>query len=53
VEFARETRIPGGSKDENAAEWAEVALPQQDSIDGRWSSRWKGEGGDWSSGVST
>lgn len=49
MEFARNTKVPGGASDENATAWAEVAVAKTDSIEGRWSSRWR-DVNDWSTG---
>jgi hypothetical protein len=53
ADYAKATRVPGGKDDENAADWAEVVVPRQDSIDGNWSSRWKTSDGEWSTGLAT
>lgn len=42
-EFARTVKLDGGANDANAASWTEdVRFARVDSIDGEWTSRWKG-----------
>lgn len=50
TEFARATKFPGGKDDENASNWASVSVPQTDTIEGRWSSRWRNNEDAWQEG---
>jgi hypothetical protein len=41
--FAREAKLPGDKKDDNAPQWAEKATEgKAGTLDGAWSSRWSG-----------
>lgn len=53
IDFAKVTRFAGGKDDENAGDWAEIAIPQRDDIEGRWSSRWRTGDGEWATGQAT
>lgn len=48
--FAASVRLPGSIDDPNAATWADLRQDDQSSIEGRWSSRWNGDGLDWQVG---
>lgn len=49
-EFWQTTPVEGTDRDENAAPWAGLSLPQAADITGRWSARWKSTDGDWMTG---
>jgi hypothetical protein len=48
--FAGGVQLAGSSDDANAEPWATQAAKSPASIEGMWSSRWKGEGFDWQTG---
>jgi hypothetical protein len=52
--FAAEVAPAGGDKDSNAAQWVDETAPgKKGSLDGDWSSRWKGgtAGTEWTTGT--
>lgn len=51
-DFAEKEKLAGDDKDPNAEQWVKEATKgKKGSLDGEWSDRWNGQGGDWNYGT--
>jgi len=50
--LAKKVKLEGDAKDANAEQWVKVASEgKKGSLEGEWSDRWNGNGGDWYDGT--